>query len=304
MPTCIDKQKEFKLSINNQVFMMQTDASQLLIAGNDEHGLLPQPTPGKRTPIMPRVNRSFYENEFNRMAKQYFLEACKRCGFRTLDVKPENTDVSLTTRANRVRNSGASALVTFAYNAVGDGNSFNSTSGFEVLYSRLSPVQAQSRVLAQNIVNFLAQGTQQNNRGIKTDNFYMLYAVPCPSVIVEAGFMTNLREARFMLDPDFQQEVGEECCQGVCAYFGVKYIAPQARVLSTIRQGSRGALVRYAQEKLYSKLYPGVGAIDGVFGSKTAQAVRDFQRENGLVVDGIIGPRTWAVLSSIEGGKS
>ena len=107
-----------------------------------------------------------------------------------------------------------------------------------------------------------------------------------------------------MLDPDFQQQVGEECCQGVCAYFGVKYVPPQNRTLSTIRQGSRGALVTYAQEKLYSKLYPEVGTVDGIFGSKTAQAVRNFQRENGLVVDGIIGPRTWAVLSSIEGGRS
>ena len=41
-------------------------ASSFLIAANDEHGLNP-PTAGKRTPIMPYINRSFYENEFNRL---------------------------------------------------------------------------------------------------------------------------------------------------------------------------------------------------------------------------------------------
>ena len=58
----------------------------------------PLTAPGKRTPYISKIERSFYENEFNKEAKKYFLEACKRQGFRTLDVKPSNYDVSLTTR--------------------------------------------------------------------------------------------------------------------------------------------------------------------------------------------------------------
>ena len=38
-------------------------ASNFLIGANDEHGLNP-PTAGKRTPIMPYINRSFYENYY------------------------------------------------------------------------------------------------------------------------------------------------------------------------------------------------------------------------------------------------
>ena len=33
------------------------------IGANDEHGQNP-PTVGKRTPVLPYVNRSFYENEY------------------------------------------------------------------------------------------------------------------------------------------------------------------------------------------------------------------------------------------------
>lgn len=39
------------------------------------------------------------------------------------------------------------------------------------------------------------------------------------------------------------------------------------------------------------------GPIDGKLGSRTRQAVREFQGVNGLQVDGIVGKRTWARLA-------
>ena len=44
---------------------------------------------------------------------------------------------------------------------------------------------------------------------------------------------------------------------------------------------------------------PGRGlAVDGVFGPKTAAAVRGFQQALGITVDGIVGPLTWRALVS------
>jgi len=39
------------------------------------------------------------------------------------------------------------------------------------------------------------------------------------------------------------------------------------------------------------------GPIDGKLGSRTRQAIREFQGVNGLQVDGIVGKRTWAKLA-------
>jgi peptidoglycan hydrolase-like protein with peptidoglycan-binding domain len=39
------------------------------------------------------------------------------------------------------------------------------------------------------------------------------------------------------------------------------------------------------------------GAVDGKKGPLTKKAIEDFQRANGLEVDGKVGPKTWAVLS-------
>lgn len=272
--------------------------SDYLIAGNDEHGLEPLPTIGKRTPYISQVGRSFYENEFNKEAKRYFLEACARQGFRTVDVKPGNQDLSLTARAQIVNSNKATLLVTFAYNAASDGSKFGSANGYEVYYSTINSYPTQSRNLANKIINHLDEGVSQKNRGVKNANFYILRAVNCPSVLVEAGFMTNLREAKLMMDPDFQRQVGEEVCYGVCDYLGVTYKAPPTLTYPLLKRGSRSDKVKYLQYKLLSKFY-NPGEIDGIFGSRVETAVRNFQKENGLSVDGIVGPKTWAKLKVI-----
>lgn len=64
----------------------------------------------------------------------------------------------------------------------------------------------------------------------------------------------------------------------------------------TLRSGSRGEDVTYLQQRLTAKGY-GVGAIDGIFGQKTLEAVKAYQAEHGLTVDGIVGAKTWAYLA-------
>ena len=66
---------------------------------------------------------------------------------------------------------------------------------------------------------------------------------------------------------------------------------------STIKIGSTGADVVYLQQSLTTLSY-NPGPIDGIFGSKTDTAVRSFQKANGLVVDGIVGPATWAAIDA------
>ena len=65
----------------------------------------------------------------------------------------------------------------------------------------------------------------------------------------------------------------------------------------TLRRGARGEAVREMQKLLLSagEALPRYGA-DGAFGNETIAAVKSFQRKNGLAVDGICGPKTWAKL--------
>lgn len=66
-----------------------------------------------------------------------------------------------------------------------------------------------------------------------------------------------------------------------------------AEVLS--RLGSRGDEVRSIQKKLKELGYYS-GSVDGIYGSNTQNAVKAFQRNCGLTVDGIAGPKTLLYL--------
>ncbi|WP_347548785.1 peptidoglycan-binding protein [Pseudalkalibacillus hwajinpoensis] len=64
----------------------------------------------------------------------------------------------------------------------------------------------------------------------------------------------------------------------------------------TLRYGDRGQSVSNLQSQLKSKGYYSY-SVDGIYGSITKQAVRNFQSANGLSVDGIAGSNTFAALS-------
>lgn len=70
-------------------------------------------------------------------------------------------------------------------------------------------------------------------------------------------------------------------------------------VYSLIKKGSKGSLVRIAQEKLLAKGYKlsKYGA-DGEYGSETEDAVKELQKDASINVDGVIGDDTWNILNS------
>lgn len=69
---------------------------------------------------------------------------------------------------------------------------------------------------------------------------------------------------------------------------------------SVLRRGASGFEVKNLQYIInvmgfYTE--SGVTTADGIFGPKTEQAVKTYQRGNGLNPDGIVGPKTWMSFS-------
>lgn len=94
-------------------------------------------------------------------------------------------------------------------------------------------------------------------------------------------------------------------------YFAVCFLFLSITVLSFAKVpamalskvGSRGAEVRQIQTKLKNWGYYS-GSVDGIYGTKTQNAVKYFQRKNGLTPDGIAGPATLAKMGISSSGGS
>lgn len=65
----------------------------------------------------------------------------------------------------------------------------------------------------------------------------------------------------------------------------------------TLRRGSRGQAVSELQQALNARGTTPPLTVDGIFGRATAAAVRSFQAQANLGVDGVAGPRTWTALA-------
>ena len=71
---------------------------------------------------------------------------------------------------------------------------------------------------------------------------------------------------------------------------------------AVLKQGATGGEVKEVQRRLKMWGYYS-GAVDGIYGSQTVEAVKKFQRKNGLTVDGIVGKATFEALGMNDSAK-
>ncbi len=81
----------------------------------------------------------------------------------------------------------------------------------------------------------------------------------------------------------------------------IGFVYENTATLSSL--GSRGQEVRQVQRKLQNLGFYS-GSVDGVYGTATQKAVRQFQKNCGLTIDGIAGRKTLLYLGLGSGGSS
>jgi N-acetylmuramoyl-L-alanine amidase len=204
-------------------------------------------SPGKRTPplpfnidvdgdgIMDIHHLEQYHEHYAAGGVGLFLDAAlKRCGFDTLRVSWNDADMTddenmdLGDRQTLIRSSGCWIEISLHLDASGDGSSFNSASGV-TLYVHSDPSKVgDSERLAECVHGYLIQGTEQYDRGIRSEDFAMCNCSAMgvkAAFLAELAFMTNLKEATTMMaNSKFWKESAEEICKGICEYAGVAYI--------------------------------------------------------------------------------
>lgn len=131
-----------------------------------------------------------------------------------------------------------------------------------------SGFEGQLDIMCRYIVKF---GLLDELRALDWSGFARAYNGPA---YAKHGYHTKLQKAYY-------------------AYNGSGQVAPVRS--GALRIGSKGAGVRDVQALLVSAGYS--LKVDGDFGTTTKKAVQAFQKANGLVADGVVGPRTQEALS-------
>lgn len=114
-------------------------------------------------------------------------------------------------------------------------------------------------------------------------------------VVVDLQHLLNARGQRLTTDGIF----GARTAAAVKSFQGSRSLARDAvvgaktwpKLVVSTRQGSRGAAVKGVQHAL--RRHGHSLAVDGVFGSVTRSKLVAFQRQKGLVADGIAARKTW-----------
>lgn len=164
--------------------------------------------------------------------REIATEVCKRlsnAGYDADMIVPENADVSLGERANRVNawcdrlGTKNVCLVSIHNDAQGMGNEWTNASGFSV---RVSPnASEQSKVLAKLIYNEAEKFGKAvtGNRATPKDKYwvqslYILNNTKCPAVLTENLFMTNRGDVEWLLSPCGRDAIVRLHVDGIKAY--------------------------------------------------------------------------------------
>jgi N-acetylmuramoyl-L-alanine amidase len=121
-------------------------------------------------------------------------------------------------------------------------------------------------------------------------------------MLIEHGFHTNLKDSAFLIKDENLKKLAVAEAGIIAEYYNQKEKgeADESMVYRTLRHGLSGEDVGFVQRFLGLQGFYS-GPVDNSFGPGTRflNAVKDFQKANGLKVDGVIGPATRAKIMDI-----
>ena len=181
-------------------------------------------TAGKRN-----EKENFYEWQFNNDMQYKIKARCEELGIHVFLTNPNPStvsDIPLSTRASLandywLRNSKPKSMfISLHANAYSDVKA----RGTETYTAKNASTTSKNfaKVLNDNIVKAMKNiDPASKDRGVKTENFTVIYKASMPSVLVEYGFYSNLDDLRILKNS--KDELVEATVKAICQYFGVTY---------------------------------------------------------------------------------
>lgn len=175
------------------------------------HGLH---TGGKQTPdgIKEWTLNNKVRGKIVGLLKDYDVE------FVFTDNNEGNVDESLTTRRTMYVNQKVDAFVSIHHNA--SSGTWNNATGVEIFTDK-NPT-AKDIALAKAIYKNLSNYTGLKGRGIKQENFTVIYQNSIPSVLVEGGFMDGINDYKVITSNEGQEGYAKAVAEGLIEFLSLE----------------------------------------------------------------------------------
>ena len=183
----------------------------------------------KNTPGKNNAKENFYEWEFNNDMQYKIKSRCEELGIKVFLTNPNPNKVSdlpLTTRANLaneywIKNNKCKAIF-ISIHANAFSNSSSRGTETYVAGNASSTSKNFAKVLNDNIVKVMKElDPASKDRGVKSENFTVIYKASMPSVLCEYGFYSNLDDLKILKNN--RDELVEATVKAICSYFNIEY---------------------------------------------------------------------------------
>ena len=181
-------------------------------------------TAGKRN-----EKENFYEWEFNNDMQHKIKSRCEELGIKVFLTNPNPnkvSDINLTTRASLandywLRNSKPKTVFISIH-----ANAFSNATarGTETYHAKNASNTSKNfaKVLNDEIVKTMKEiDPTAKDRGVKSENFTVIYKASMPSVLCEYGFYSNLDDLKILKNN--KDELVEATVKAICQYFNIEY---------------------------------------------------------------------------------
>lgn len=216
---------------------------------------------------------------------------------RTDDTTGEK-NVSLNARTNAANNWGADFYLSIHHNAGINGGKGGGITAH--VHTKPDAVSVEwQKALYEALIE--ATGLKGNRVSpLVKQNLHECRETKMPAVLLELGFMDSKADVPIILT----EEYADKCAEAI-----VKVLAERGELtkkeavkevevkVAVLKKGAKGVPVQVLQV-LLNHYMPGRDAlaVDGSFGALTDAAVREYQTQKGLEIDGSVGSATWGSL--------
>jgi N-acetylmuramoyl-L-alanine amidase len=127
-------------------------------------------------------------------------------------------DLFISIHADGAADSSAHGVETFIMTAAGYDSSNHYGQGGDKSSKKGNQNDAANAVLGFSIQSNLVKTTKRSDRGLRRARFSVLKLAPCPSALVECGFLTNPEEEALMIDASYRESCARGISNGIIGY--------------------------------------------------------------------------------------